>query len=79
MCIEAKNARCWKYSPADTHTPFPLSSTFQHNRNAVATGLSFINTLCTQSERSLPTPDTDGKQQESSNRTTKGKDWILFS
>ena len=54
MCIEAKSARCWKYSPADIHTHFPPRSTFQPNRNAVATGLSFINTLCTRSERNLP-------------------------
>ena len=53
MCIDAKSARCWKYSPADTHTHFPPGSTFQTNRNAVATGLSFINTLCTRSERNL--------------------------
>ena len=54
MCIDAKKARCWKYSPADTHTHFPPGSTFQPNRQAVATGLSFINTLCTRSEESLP-------------------------
>ena len=54
MCIDAKTARCWKYSPADTHTHFPPGSTFQPYRNAVATGLSFISTLCTRSERNLP-------------------------
>ena len=54
MCIDAKKARCWKYSPADTHTHFPPGSTFQANRPAVATGLSFINTLCTRSEESFP-------------------------
>ena len=54
MCIDAKSARYWKYSPADTHTHFPPGSTFQPNRNAVATGLSFINTLCSRSERNLP-------------------------
>ena len=54
MCIDAKSARCWKNSPADTHAHFPPGSTFQSNRNAVATGLFFINTLCTRSERSLP-------------------------
>ena len=53
-CIDSKSARCWKYSPADTHTHFPPGSTFQPNRHAVATGLSFINTLCTQSEDSVP-------------------------
>ena len=54
MCIDAKSARCWKYSPADTHTHFPPGSTIQTNRIALATGLSFTNTLCTRSERSLP-------------------------
>ena len=54
MCIDAKSARCWKYSPTDTLTHFPPGSTFQPNRNAVATGLSFINTLCTRSGRNLP-------------------------
>ena len=50
MHIEAKSARCWKYSPEDPHAHFPHGSTFHPNRNAVATGLSFVNVLCTQSE-----------------------------
>ena len=54
MCIDAKSARCWKYSPTDTHIHFPPGSTSQPNRNPVATGLSFINTLCTRCERNLP-------------------------
>ena len=54
MHIEAKSARCWKYSPEDPHAHFPPGSTFQTNRNAVATGLSFVNVLCTQSETKLP-------------------------
>ena len=54
MYIDAKSARCWKYSPTDTHIHFPLGSIFQPNRNAVATGLSFIKTLCTRSESNLP-------------------------
>ena len=53
MCIDAKSARCWKYSPTDTHIHFPAGSTFQPNRNAVATGLFFINTLCTRFERNF--------------------------
>ena len=53
MYIDAKSARCWKYSPTDTHKYFPLGSTFQTNRTAVATGLSFINTLCTPSKWNL--------------------------
>ena len=53
-CIDAKSARCWKTSPTDTHIHFPPGFVLQPNRNALATGLSFINTLCTRSERSLP-------------------------
>ena len=53
MYIDAKSARCWKYSPTDTHIHFLPGSTFQPNRNAVATGLSLINTLCTRSENNL--------------------------
>ena len=54
MYIDAKSSRCWKDSPTDAQIHFPPGSTFQPNRTAVATGLSFINTLCTQSERNLP-------------------------
>ena len=54
MCIDAKSALFWKYLPKDTHTHLTSGSNFQPNRNAVATGLSFLNTLCTRSERSLP-------------------------
>ena len=54
MHIEAKSARCWKYSPEDPHAHFPPGSTFHPNRNAVATGLPFVNVLCTQSESKLP-------------------------
>ena len=54
MHIDAKSSRCWKYSPEDPHAHFPPGSTFQPNRNAVATGLSFVNVLCTQSESKLP-------------------------
>ena len=54
MHNEAKRARCWKYSPEDPHAHFPPGSTFHPNRNAVATGLSFVNVLCTQSESKLP-------------------------
>ena len=54
MYIDAKNAHCWKYLPTDTHIHFPPDSIFQSNRNAVAPGLPFTNTVCTRSERSLP-------------------------
>ena len=53
MYIDAKSARSWKYLPTDTQIHFPPGSNFQPNRNAVATGLSFINTLCTRSENNL--------------------------
>ena len=49
-----KDSRCCKYLPTDTHVHFPVNSTFQPNRNAVAIGVSFINTLCTRNEDSLP-------------------------
>ena len=54
MCIDAKSAHCWKYTSTDTGIHFPPGSTFQPNRKAVATGLSFMNTLCTRSERNFP-------------------------
>ena len=75
MCIDAKSARCWKYSPVDTHTHFPLGSTFQSNRNAMATGLSFLNTLCTRSERNLPIL----KEHNKNHQTTLPKGRIGFS
>ena len=62
--IEAKSARCWKYSPEDPHAQFPPGSTFHPNRNAVATGLSFVNVLCTQSESKLPILMENNKSQQ---------------
>ena len=53
MHIEAKSARCWKYSPENLHAHFPPGSIFHANRNAVAMGLSFVNLLRTQSESKL--------------------------
>ena len=54
MHIGFKSARCWKYSPDDPHAHFPPGSTFHPNLIAVATGLSFVNVLCTQSESKVP-------------------------
>ena len=54
MHIGAKHARCWKYSPEDPHAHFPDGSIFCPNRNVVATGLTFVNVLCTKSESKLP-------------------------
>ena len=54
MYIDAKSVRCWKYTPKDSQIHFPPGSTFQPNRQALSTGLPFVNTLCTRSEKSLP-------------------------
>ena len=54
MYIDAKSARCWKFSPEDSQVYFPPGSTFQPNRQVVSTDLSFLNTLCTRSEKNLP-------------------------
>ena len=54
MYIDAKSARCWKYSPEDSQIHFTPGSPFQPNRQAVSTGLAFINTLCTRFEKTLP-------------------------
>ena len=54
MYVDAKSARCWKYSPEDPKSLFPPGSTFQPNREAVSTGLSFVNIICTQPEPTLP-------------------------
>ena len=64
MYIDAKSARYWKYSPIDSHIHFPSGSNFQTNRNAVATGLSFMNTLCTRSESNLPILMENNKNQQ---------------
>ena len=65
MHLEAKSAGCWKYSPEDPHAHFPPGSTFHPNRNAVATGLSFVNVLCTQSESKLPILMENNKNHQS--------------
>ena len=54
MLVDAKNARCWKYSPEDPRYLFPPGSTFQTNMDAVATGLIFVNIIGTQPEPTLP-------------------------
>ena len=54
MYIDDKSARCWNYSPENSQIHFPPGSTFQSNRQAVSTDLSFINTLCTLSEKNFP-------------------------
>ena len=54
MYVDAKNMRCWKYSPGYPKSLFPPGSTFQPNREAVSTGLIFVNIICTQPEPTLP-------------------------
>ena len=54
MHIEAKSQRCWKCSPGAPHAHFPPGSRFRPIGNAVATGLTFVNVLCTQSESKIP-------------------------
>ena len=75
MHIEAKSAKWWKYSPEDPHAHFPPGSTFHSNRNAVATGLSFVNVLCTQSESKLPIL----KENNNNHQITLAKGRIGFS
>ena len=54
MLVDAKSARCWKYSHEDPKSLFPPGLTFQPNREAVTTGLIFVNVICTQPEPTLP-------------------------
>ena len=54
MHVDAKSAKCWKYSTGDPKSLFPPGSTFQPNREAVATGLVFVIIICTQPEPTLP-------------------------
>ena len=54
MHVDAKSTRCWKYSTGDPKSLFPPGSTFQHNREAVSTGLVFVDIICTQPEPTLP-------------------------
>ena len=75
MYIDAKSARCWKYSPTDTQIHFPTGSNFQPKQTAVATGLSFINFLCTRSESILPILMENNKNHQ----ITLPKGWIGFS
>ena len=64
MLVDAKSARCWKYSPEDPKSLFPPGSTFQPNREAVATGLTFVNAICTQPEPTLPILKENNKNHQ---------------
>ena len=54
MHVDSKSARCWKYSPEDPNSLFPPGPTFQPKRDAVSTGLIFVNIICTHPESNLP-------------------------
>ena len=77
MYIDAKSARCWKFSPEDSQIHFPPGSTFQLNRQVVFSGLSFINTLCTRSEKILPFLMENNKNHHIT--LPNGKNWIFFT
>ena len=66
MHLEAKRARCWKYSPEDPKSHFPRGSTFQPNWEAASTSLVFVNFICTQYEATLPANKL-GKQKPTNN------------
>ena len=53
MHVDAKSARCWKYSPENPKSLF-LVQIFQPNREAVSTGLISVNIICAQFEPTLP-------------------------
>ena len=54
MHVDAQRARCSKYSPGDPKSLFPPGSSFQPKKEAVSTGFSFVNIICTQLEPTLP-------------------------
>ena len=64
MHVDAKSARCWKYSPGDPKSLFPPGSTFQRNREAVSTGLIFVNIICNQPEPTLPILKENNKNHQ---------------
>ena len=64
MHIEAKGARCWKYSLEYLHANFLPGLTFHPNSKAVATGLSFVKVLSTQSESKLPIIKKNNKNHQ---------------
>ena len=64
MHVDANSARCWKYSPEDPKFLFPRGSTFQPNREAVATGLNFVNIICIQPEPTLPILTENNKNHQ---------------
>ena len=71
MSIDAKSDPYWNYSPEYTHIHFSRGSIFQPSRNVLATGLSFIYTLCARPERRLPILMENNKNHQI--RLPKGK------
>ena len=52
--IDAKTSRVYKYRSEDEQTSFAPGTTFNPNQKVAASGLDFVNILCTQSEDYLP-------------------------
>ena len=75
MHVDGKSARCWKYSPGDPKSLYPPGSNFQPNREAVSTGLIFVNIICTLLEPTLPILIENNKNHQ----TTLPKGRIGFS
>ena len=50
MYFDAKDAFCWKYLSDDSQFHFPPSSTLQPNRQAISSGLFFLNNLSPRRE-----------------------------
>ena len=53
ICIDAKTTRLHKYS-RENNRHFAPGTSFTPHKNAVKTGLTFVNVLCTKSESHLP-------------------------
>ena len=53
ICIDAKTTRLHKYS-RENNKHFAPGTSFTPHKNAVKTGLTFVNVLCTKSESHLP-------------------------
>ena len=52
--IDAKTSRVYKYRPEDEQAIFAPGTTFILHQKVAASGLDFVNVLCTQSEEYLP-------------------------
>ena len=52
--IDAKTSRVYKYRAEDERTSFAPGTTFIPHQKVAASGLDFVNVLCTQSEEYQP-------------------------